>query len=72
MNKSIMFKWDAYALWIIPHGEAYSLADGYIAKLSETCDLPRIEPYVILLGRIPSRGHGTKEAIRFLMEAKNC
>jgi hypothetical protein len=71
MNKSIMFKWDAYTLWIIPHGEACSLADGYIGKLSEAYGFPWIEPYVILLGRIPSRGHGTKEAIRFLMEVKN-
>lgn len=40
---------DSYALWIIPEGAAYSLTDGYIAKLSEAYRLPKFEPHVTVL-----------------------
>ena len=45
---------DTYALWIVPDGATYSLADGYISKLSDTYHLPRFEPHVTVLGRIHS------------------
>jgi hypothetical protein len=44
----------SYALWIIPEGEAYSITDGYITKLSEAYGLPRFEPHVTILDGIPS------------------
>ena len=45
---------DTYSLWIVPDGATYSLADGYISKLSDTYHLPRFEPHVTVLGRIHS------------------
>lgn len=49
-----MSKNDSYSLWIIPGGDAYTLTDGYIEKLSRTYDLPRFEPHVTILGGIRS------------------
>jgi len=43
---------DPYALWIMPEGVAYSLTDGYIAKLSQAFDLPKFEPHVTVLGSL--------------------
>lgn len=45
---------DSYAVWIMPEGAAYTLADGYIAKLSQAYNLPKFEPHVTVLGRIRS------------------
>ena len=42
----------AYALWIMPAGAAYTLTDGYIARLSGTYNLPKFEPHVTLLGSV--------------------
>ena len=47
-----MSKTDSYALWIIPDGAAYTLMDGYIAKLSSAYHFPRFEPHVTILGGI--------------------
>jgi 2'-5' RNA ligase len=43
---------DSYALWIIPDGAAYTLTDGYIAKLSSAYHFPRFEPHITILGGI--------------------
>ena len=43
---------DSYALWIMPEGEAYSLTDSYIEKLSKTFNLPGFEPHVTILAGI--------------------
>ncbi len=42
----------SYALWIMPEGAAYTLMDGYIARLSEAFDLPKFEPHVTVLSRM--------------------
>jgi 2'-5' RNA ligase len=40
---------NSYALWIIPPGEAYTLTNGYIARLSKSFHLPKFEPHVTVL-----------------------
>ena len=44
---------NSYALWIIPEGAAYTLTDGYIARLSQVYDLPKFKPHVTVLAGIP-------------------
>jgi len=46
----------SFALWFIPNGAAYTLTDGFIARLSAAFDLPKFEPHVTLLGDIRSPG----------------
>jgi 2'-5' RNA ligase len=43
---------DSYALWIIPVGDAYTLADNFIARLSKAYQLPKFRPHVTVLGGI--------------------
>ena len=54
-----MTKTDTYSLWIMPEGAAYTLTDGYIARLSQAYDLPKFDPHVTVLAGIPNPGSST-------------